>query len=53
MSFSAEVVLCVLLRSFKFSLSDKEIFWNFSGISYPTMGKHDMKPSMVLKIQAL
>lgn len=37
----AEVVLSVLLDSFKFSMTDKctDIVWNMAGIRYPTVGK--------------
>ena len=37
----AEVVLVVLLTSFKFSMSEKskEVVWNMAGIRYPTVGK--------------
>lgn len=48
-----EVVLCVLLGSFKFSMSDKEIVWNLAGAKYPTVGKASMKPSMPMRIELL
>nr|F1SY85.1 RecName: Full=Cytochrome P450 monooxygenase 91; Flags: Precursor [Postia placenta Mad-698-R]BAK09429.1 cytochrome P450 [Postia placenta] len=44
-----KVVLAVLLSSFKFSLSSKEIVWNVAGIQYPTVGASG-KPEMPMKI---
>lgn len=37
-----EVVLAVLLSSFKFTMNErsKQIVWNMAGIMYPTVGKH-------------
>lgn len=48
-----EVTLSVLLEAFAFSLTDKEIVWNFAGICYPTMGKDTDKPSLVLRAENL
>ena len=47
----AEVVLAVMLRSFKFSLAEKPIFWNLAGVNYPTVGKDSDKPTMYLKVE--
>ena len=49
----SEVVLAVMLRSFVFSLSDKEVHWNFAGVNYPTVGKDSNKPAMYLRLQPL
>ena len=46
-----EVVLAILLRSFKFSLSSQEIVWNLAGIKYPTVGRDSTKPSMPIKVE--
>ncbi|KAF7800123.1 hypothetical protein EIP86_011368 [Pleurotus ostreatoroseus] len=48
-----KVVLAVLLRSFKFSLSGKDIVWNLAGVNYPTVGKTSSKPSMPLKVEVI
>lgn len=48
-----EVVLAVMLRSFKFSLSDKDIYWNVGIVSYPTVGKVDTKGTMPLKLEVI
>ena len=45
-----EVVLAILLRSFKFSLSDKEIYWNIASVNYPTVGRESTKPALYLKV---
>ena len=45
-----EVVLAVLLRSFRFMPSDEEIYWNLAGINYPTVGKDGAKPALPLKV---
>ena len=34
-SFAAEVVLSLLIESFEFTPSEKEIFWQMTGISSP------------------
>ena len=48
-----EVVLSVLLRSFRFYLSDKEVVWNYSAVKFPTVGRDSNKPSMPMKIELL
>lgn len=50
---SAEVVLAVMLCSFRFSLGEKEIYWNMGGVNYPTVGKVDNKPAEFLKLQRI
>lgn len=51
----AEVVLNVLLQSFKFSPSRKanEVHWNVAAFRYPTVGKDSVKPELPLKVQVL
>ena len=34
-----EVVLIVLLGSFKFSAPSEEVVWNLAGVEYPTVGR--------------
>ena len=43
--------MSVMLRSFKFSLGEKPIFWNLAGVNYPTVGKDGDKPAMYLKLE--
>ena len=49
----SETVLSVLVRSFKFSRSEKEIYWNMAPAYYPTVGRDSNKPAMYLKVEAL
>lgn len=49
----AEVVIAVMLRSFKSSLSDKDIYWNVGTVSYATVGKVDTKGTMPLKLEVI
>ncbi len=49
----AEIVLSVLLKSFRFSPSDKEIVWNLSLVKYPTVGRESDRPSMPMKVDLL
>ena len=51
--YFAEVVLAVMLRSFKFLPGDKDIYWNMAGVNYPTIGKAGSKPAMYLKLERL
>lgn len=46
-----EVVLATVLRNFKLSLSDSEIYWNMAGINYPTLDKTGDKHCMTLKVE--
>ncbi|PSR81817.1 hypothetical protein PHLCEN_2v6248 [Hermanssonia centrifuga] len=48
-----KVALSVLLDSFKFSLSNKDIVWNLAGVSYPTVGAVSDEPSLPLKVEAI
>ncbi|RPD54899.1 cytochrome P450 [Lentinus tigrinus ALCF2SS1-7] len=48
-----KVVLCLLLSKFTFELSSKPIFWNFSGIRYPSVGDAsnvNAKPSLPMRV---
>ena len=49
----AEIVLSVLVEAFRFSLTSKEIYWNWGTIDYPTMDKESTEPSLVLKVEPL
>ena len=49
----AEVVLAVLITSFKFGMTDRQVVWNTSGVIYPSMSKDTAKPEMMLKVQAV
>ena len=42
-----------MLRSFKVSLGDKEVYWNMAGVNYPTVGKVDNKPALYLKLERI
>lgn len=48
-----KIVLSVLLKSFRFSPSDKEIVWNLSLVKYPTVGRESDRPSMPMKVDLL
>ncbi|KAJ3548741.1 hypothetical protein NM688_g5258 [Phlebia brevispora] len=48
-----KVMLTVLLSSFKFMPSGKDIHWNLAGVSYPTIGREGRKPAMPLHVQHL
>lgn len=45
-----EIVIATLLRSLKFSLTEKEIIWNRGTMPYPTMDKDTTEPSMMLRV---
>ncbi|RPD74067.1 cytochrome P450 [Lentinus tigrinus ALCF2SS1-7] len=47
-----KVVLCLLLSKFTFALSPKPIFWNLSGVRYPSVGdgSTSAKPSLPMKV---
>ncbi|KAH9941813.1 cytochrome P450 [Epithele typhae] len=45
-----KVILALLLSHFVFELSDKPIVWNISGIRFPTVGVHGVKPELPLKV---
>ena len=48
-----EVVLSVLLEHFTFSLTDRKIMWNLSGVCYPTMDEESIEPSLYLNLKVL
>ncbi|KAI0684490.1 cytochrome P450 monooxygenase [Cytidiella melzeri] len=48
-----KVILSVLIGNFKFSLSDKDIYWNMALIVYPTVGKTDEKSQLPLLVETL
>ncbi|KAF9815150.1 hypothetical protein IEO21_04768 [Rhodonia placenta] len=48
-----KVVLVTLLQSFKFTLSDKPIVWNLSGIAYPTIGPVDPVARLPLNVEVI
>ncbi|KAF9820625.1 hypothetical protein IEO21_01328 [Rhodonia placenta] len=45
-----KVVLSILLSTFTFAPSEKEVFWNIAGIQYPTVGRTSRKAEMPLKV---
>ncbi|TCD64201.1 cytochrome P450-dit2 [Steccherinum ochraceum] len=46
-----KVILAMLIENFTFDLSpDKEIYWNFSGIVYPTVGPVDAQMQLPLRV---
>ncbi|KAI0333104.1 cytochrome P450 [Cubamyces sp. BRFM 1775] len=45
-----KIVLAMLLPAFKFELSDKPIFWNAAGITFPSVGDYSTTPEMPLKV---
>ncbi|KAI0823800.1 cytochrome P450 [Trametes gibbosa] len=45
-----KIVLSVLLSSFKFEPTGRPVYWNTSGVSYPTMSEESDKPEMLLKV---
>ncbi|KAI0760468.1 cytochrome P450 [Fomes fomentarius] len=44
-----KVILCMLLSKFTFAPSSKPVFWNMSGVRYPTVGD-GAKPSLPMKL---
>ncbi|PSR84003.1 hypothetical protein PHLCEN_2v5554 [Hermanssonia centrifuga] len=48
-----KVVLSVLLEAFEFSPSDKDVKWNMSNVSYPSVAPSDTKPAMPLRVKAI
>ena len=49
----AEVVLAVLLSTFKFELSDKAIYWNLAPVVYPSIKKDGSEAKMPMKVSLL
>ena len=50
---STEVVLTVLLSTFKFELTDKRIYWNLAPFVYPSVVPYGSKPELPLKVTLL
>lgn len=50
---SAEVLLSVLISSFRFSLTGKPLVWNNSAITYPTVGTVSLKSELPLLVERL
>lgn len=47
-----EVVLLVLLQSFKFTPGDKETVWNFANIAFPVAkGDNPHVPQLPVKVE--
>lgn len=46
-----EVVLSILVESFKFLPSGKEIVWNRAGVNYPTAGSASNTPSLPMRVE--
>ncbi|KAI0718774.1 cytochrome P450 [Cerioporus squamosus] len=45
-----KVVLCLLLSKFTFAPSPKPVFWNLSGVRFPTVGPNSTKPSLPMNV---
>lgn len=45
----SEVVLVLLLAKFTFTSSDKDIYWNLAGVSYPSV-RGSSKPQLPIKV---
>ena len=41
------------MSTFKFELSDKQIYWNLAGIVYPSVKKESSDPEMPMKVTLL
>ncbi|KAI0684489.1 cytochrome P450 [Cytidiella melzeri] len=48
-----KITLSVLIENFKFSLSDKDIYWNMSLVVFPTVGKTDEQSQLPLMVESL
>jgi len=46
-----KMVLSVLLETLRFTPSDKEVYWNWSGVQFPTVGKDSSDPQMPLRVE--
>ena len=40
----------MMLRSFVFSLGKQDIYWNWSPVGFPSVGKDSEKPAMYLRV---
>ncbi|KAI1798370.1 hypothetical protein LXA43DRAFT_1088480 [Ganoderma leucocontextum] len=45
-----ETVLSLLLSNFQFSRCDKPVFWNHSGVSYPSTGLNSAHPELWMRV---
>lgn len=52
-SVRAEIVLAIILRTFKVTLSSKEVYWNVAGVNYPTVGKDGSRAEMPLMLERI
>lgn len=50
LTITLEIVLSILLSTFKFETTGRTITWNTSGVSYPTMSESSDKPELLLKV---
>ncbi|KAI0327596.1 cytochrome P450 [Cubamyces sp. BRFM 1775] len=48
-----KVVLAVLLSTFKFELSDKNVHWNLAGVMYPSVDREGNHPELPMKVTLL
>ncbi|KAK7676944.1 hypothetical protein QCA50_020062 [Cerrena zonata] len=48
-----KVVLAVLLESFRFEMTDKEVIWNMAGVKYPTVGKGSSYAEFPMRVTAV
>ena len=46
-----EVVLSILLESFRFMPSGKDIVWNRGNVTFPTVGRDADKATLPLKVR--
>ena len=51
--YSPEVVLAVLLSTFKFELSEKRVYWNLAGVMYPSIDLEGDHPQLPMKVTLL
>ncbi|GJE84314.1 cytochrome P450 [Phanerochaete sordida] len=48
-----KVLLAALLPAFRFTLGQREIYWNVAGVSYPTVGRENSNPEMYLNLEVI
>ena len=48
---AAEVVLSILIESFEFSPSEKELYWQMSNSVTPTVAGEEMKPQLPMVVK--
>ncbi|TCD71092.1 cytochrome P450-dit2 [Steccherinum ochraceum] len=46
-----KIVLSVLLETFRFTPADKDVYWNFSGVQFPTIGKDGRRAKMPMRVE--